>query len=271
MKFSKFKEEILKNNFSQSYIFEGDDNFLELISKFFISRVLNPDENIRYKTEIDNGTYPDILYVEPEKNHISISKIRNIIDYVQQKPIYSKFKIVVIKNSEFLGIEAGNALLKTLEESFEYVIICLLVNNRFRLLNTIQSRCIFVTDDNYLEKTDFSNYSELLNILDMALNKDFMAIYSIKNREYLLSLKDDNDFLNIVYKFFKDFYFYLSTKSTNFDNNVLKIFQRYSNYDISKVYNILETVDSVKNNLKNNLNFQLSIEKIFVEILRKEN
>lgn len=270
MKFSKFREEILKNNISQSYIFEGDIKFLNLISNFFISRALNPEENSRYESEIENGTHPDVLIVESEKNHISISKIRNIIEYVQQKPIYSKYKLVMIENAQFLGIEASNALLKTLEESFEYVIICLLVDNRFRLLNTIQSRCIFVTDDNYTEKVNYSDYSELLNIVEMALKSDLMCIYSQKNKEYLLSLKEDEEFLNILYKFFKDFYLYLNTKSSNFDKSVLKIFERYANYSISKVYDVLETIDIVKVNLKNNVNFQLSIEKIFIEILKKE-
>lgn len=268
MNFDLFKGELEKNNFSHSYIFEGDVQFLDSVRFFLPSKILNSSNDFKMESEIKNGTHPDLLLIDSEKNRISIDEIRNLIEYVQKKPIHSKYKLVMINNGEKLGVEASNALLKTLEESFDYVIICFLVENRYRLLNTIQSRCVFVTSTNYSDNIKYEDYPELLSILDAALKGDFMALYSTKNRDYLLTLKEDENFIKMLYNFFKDFYMYLITKSENFDINILKIFQRNENYNLDKISKILDTIESVGQNLKNNVNFQLSIEKIFVDILK---
>lgn len=270
MKFSQFKENIAFGNFYHAYIFEGDSDFLSSSSSFFVESILNPKGNSRYEVELKEGTHPDLLIVEPEKNHISISTIRNIIDYVQVKPIYAEYKVVIINSAQQMGIEASNALLKTLEEPFDYVIICLLVNNKSRLLDTIQSRCIAISQDNYTEKFDYSNYDKLIEVFELAMGGDFMAIYSSKNREYLMSLKDDENFLNILYNLFKELYFYINTGSVRVDKKMSNIFEKHRDYSIDKIENILNLIEEVKRNLKNNVNFQLSIEKIFVEILKKE-
>ena len=49
---------------------------------------------------------------------------------------------------------------------------------------------------------------------------------------------------------------------------ILKIFKNNINYDKDKLLKILDTINIVRENLYNNVNFQLSIEKIFITILR---
>ncbi|MDD7765483.1 MAG: hypothetical protein PT934_06925 [Peptoniphilaceae bacterium] len=268
MNLELFKEQLKEKNFSQSYIFEGKDEFLKSLCSEFIQKVLNPMDDMKISAEILNQTHPDLMIIEPEKNTISIEKIRNMIEYVQIRPLDAKYKLVVINNADCLKNESSNALLKTLEESFDYVIICLLVKSRYKLLSTIRSRCIFVSESDNSFEFDFSLYEELFEIVSVTLNGDFSAIFNSKNKEYLLTLKEDYNFLPALYEFFKEFYIYIETGLEPNDRILKKFFKIHNDIMISKVDKILETIDLVRNNLYNNVNFQLSIEKIFVMIAR---
>lgn len=265
MNFNTFKESVDSNNFSQNYIFEGNENFLNEALEYFLKKVLNKENDFKIKRQIEERTHPDLLFIEKEKNNIPIEKIRNLIEYVQKSPV-SKYKIVVIKNGELLRKEAANALLKTLEESFSYVIIVILTNSRYNLLDTIVSRCLVVSCEK-IEKINFKLYEKLLNLIDMALDKNFSSITNFENMNYLLSLKDDKDFLKVFFEVFKEFYIFLETKNQNIDENLLKIFKKYTDYKKEKVLKILYSIQTVKENLNNNVNFRLSLEKIFVDIL----
>ena len=111
-------------------------------------------------------------------------------------------------------------------------------------------------------------YGKLLEILSLALKGDFFAIYDSKNKEYLLGLKEDKNFILLLYNFFKEFYIFLETGKEITDNEISKIFKNNISFNKEKLLKILDTIDVVRENLYNNVNFQLSIEKIFITILR---
>lgn len=268
MNYTLFKEKIEFFDFSQNYIVEGSETFLDSVSKELTLKVLNPEDDFKIFREIEEQTHPDLMIVESERNNISIDSIREMIKYVQKRPLEGKYKLVIIKGGQFLRAESSNALLKTLEESFDYVIICILVDSRYKLLSTIRSRCIFVSEVNSSENFDYSDYGRLLDILYLALKGEFLAIYDSKNKEYLLSLKEDRNFIPLLYNFFKEFYIFLETGKDVSNEDILKIFKNNINYDKDKLLKILDTINIVRENLYNNVNFQLSIEKIFITILR---
>lgn len=267
MNLTLFKEQMNLGKFSQSYIFEGDENFLDNLLEDFIQKVMNPENDFKILKEIEEKTHPDLLVINPEKNNISIDSIRNMIEYVQKRPLNSKYKLVIIKNAEYLRKESSNALLKTLEESLDYVVICIAVNSRYKLLETIRSRCVFVSQVDFSVKFNYEDYEELLKLISLALNGDFSCLYNSKNKEYLMSLKEDEKFLPILYEIFKEFYIFLEVKNENIDKNLLRIFRNNENFKKEKIEKILENIEMVRENLKNNVNFQLSIEKIFITIL----
>ena len=136
MNYTLFKEKIEFFDFSQNYIVEGSETFLDSVSKELTLKVLNPEDDFKIFREIEEQTHPDLMIVESERNNISIDSIREMIKYVQKRPLEGKYKLVIIKGGQFLRAESSNALLKTLEESFDYVIICILVDSRYKLLST---------------------------------------------------------------------------------------------------------------------------------------
>lgn len=94
--------------------------------------------------KILSGNHPDIIYVSHEKDtSIGVDEIREqIMDTVDIRPYSSAYKVYVIPDAEKLTVQAQNALLKTLEEPPEYVVIILLASDEKQLLDTIRSRVI---------------------------------------------------------------------------------------------------------------------------------
>lgn len=88
--------------------------------------------------------HPDLLYVTHEKpGLISVDEIRaQVSDAVEIRPYEGGKKIIVIDEARKMNPQAQNALLKTLEEPPEYVILLLLCDDDRALLDTIRSRCV---------------------------------------------------------------------------------------------------------------------------------
>lgn len=88
--------------------------------------------------------HPDIIRTEHEKPTVlSVQEIRDqVVNTVSVAPYYGPYKIYIINDAQLLNEHGQNALLKTIEEPPEYVLIFLLTDNADALLDTIRSRCI---------------------------------------------------------------------------------------------------------------------------------
>lgn len=86
--------------------------------------------------------FPDVRWVGMQENarSIKIEEIRDLMSWVALKPFEGAYKVFILKGAERLTPEASNALLKTLEEPPAHTLFILLVENKNRLLPTIQSR-----------------------------------------------------------------------------------------------------------------------------------
>ena len=63
MNYTLFKEKINAFEFSQNYIIEGNESFLDTVSKELTLKVLNPDQDFKITREIEEQTQPDLLIV----------------------------------------------------------------------------------------------------------------------------------------------------------------------------------------------------------------
>lgn len=95
----------------------------------------------------DKDEHPDINYIdmyraEPSKKGLGyIDLIRDgVVNRTDLSPVNGKYKFFIVSGANLLPIPAQNALLKSLEESREYVCIILLTDNAAKLLPTIRSR-----------------------------------------------------------------------------------------------------------------------------------
>ena len=88
--------------------------------------------------------HPDIIRTFHEKpTLLSVAEIREqVVGTIHTAPYYGPYKIYIIADAQLLNEHGQNALLKTMEEPPEYVLIFLLTDNADALLDTIRSRCI---------------------------------------------------------------------------------------------------------------------------------
>ena len=161
MKFSKimgqealkrhFKTALRRKQFSQAYIIEGEAlSGKKMMAKAFASALLcerGGEEacGICHSCRMvaSNG-HPDLVYTTHEKpNQYKIDEIREqLVEDSWLRPFYGKYKIYIVDEAEKITLQGQNALLKTLEDPPDYVIIFLLCTNTQQFLPTIRSRCM---------------------------------------------------------------------------------------------------------------------------------
>ncbi len=95
------------------------------------------------KVLMQAGTHPDFRYLEPAAGSqwITIDVIRELTEWATHKPLLSQHRVAIITAADLLNRQAGNALLKTLEESSEQTLFILLTHQPALVLPTLRSRC----------------------------------------------------------------------------------------------------------------------------------
>jgi DNA polymerase-3 subunit delta' len=91
--------------------------------------------------KIASNSHPDIIHVNPTGRFIKIAQIREIRDYLAFRPNEAQLRVVILQKAQTLNLEAGNALLKMLEEPPDQTIFILITSHEMDLLPTIRSRC----------------------------------------------------------------------------------------------------------------------------------
>lgn len=134
---------IKNNHLAHAYLFAGPAHLgKKTVAMEFIGRLTGADLNQKAQ--------PDILLIEPEtvekegvkkEAAITISQIKKVRHQMGLCPYQSPYKIALIDQAEKMTPEAGNCLLKTLEEPSGEAIIILISARPQQLLPTVISRC----------------------------------------------------------------------------------------------------------------------------------
>ena len=154
----EIKEELKKTintkKIANSYIFSGIEGIgKRQLAREFAKNIMclqggdckDTCESCKKFEEKSNPNYEEINSNEYKKDIITIDQIREkIVNKAYEKPIISNKKIYVINDADKMNEPAQNALLKTLEEPPQYVVIILIVSNDNAILPTIKSRCVIV-------------------------------------------------------------------------------------------------------------------------------
>ncbi|MCA1645237.1 MAG: DNA polymerase III subunit delta', partial [Chloroflexi bacterium] len=151
--------------FAHAYLITGPRSVGKRTFALEIAQALNclapnlderPDHACQHCRLIERMVHPDVRLVRraPERRLISLKPAagagspRDFSDNVQfiqadaqLKPVMGRSKVYVIVNAEELAEDAGNRLLKTLEEPPASVVFLLTAIERGAVLPTIASRC----------------------------------------------------------------------------------------------------------------------------------
>lgn len=225
---------------------------------------------------------------------------------IEIKPYYGPKKIYIISECEKMTVQAQNALLKTLEEPPSYGLIFLLTTNAEALLPTILSRCVVLrmrpVEDSKIEEylmnklqipdykarvcaafargnmgkakalaesEDFEHIKEeavslLKYIQDMEISEIIAAIKKINDYKF-----DISNYLDIIMVWFRDILLFKATKDPNaliFSEEIGSIKKIADRSSYEGIEMILESLEKAQNRLSANVNFELTMELLFLTI-----
>lgn len=94
-------------------------------------------------TQLESLTHPDLSLLLPEEGHrdILIDQVRALQHTLALSPYAGAFRVALLPDFQRATTEAKNALLKTLEEPSDRVVLLVTANAPEGLLPTIVSRC----------------------------------------------------------------------------------------------------------------------------------
>lgn len=119
---------------------------------------------------LKSDTHPNYVYISTDEENkkqnakIKIEKIRDLLPFVQQT--VDGWRVIVIEPAESLNIASANALLKTLEEPGDRIVIILLADHYLKLPATIRSRLQHFALDRMSEAQADAYLTEYLPDLD---------------------------------------------------------------------------------------------------------
>lgn len=214
---------------------------------------------------IDSNNYPDFKIIEPDGKEIKKQQIISLQDEFKNKSFLNNRQIYVIKEVEKLNLSAANTILKFLEEPEDGIVAILLTTNKFKVLDTIVSRCQNLSIS-YNELSEKVLSEENFNLIKLLFSGDglFINYNDIINSlmgDKLIAKKKLLDVEKILM-------FYLDTKACGKNvtifNSLLDTLSSLSSRKIIKVISIIEE-EIVK--LEFNVNYKLWLDQFFAKVI----
>lgn len=259
--------QVNNNIISNQYLLYGENlNEINYDAEALIYNLLVSNSNLKLK--FDRDKLSDLLVIEPEKNSITIDKIRDIAKFVSTKPFESNNKVVLIKQADLMRTEASNALLKNLEEPKPFVYFILLTDNKNKLLKTIISRCQVINYLSERENEEF-DYSQILDILDKSMGQNLLTM--LDSKEYLSNFQKETDVLfDFLIEFYSSFLKFVKTKDgSSLNKDFVKLYRKYPKANERIIVDTLDKIESVRGYFKVNANFELSMEELLLYIMEE--
>lgn len=131
------------NCLNHAYLFYGPAGVGKMTAAMAFAKEIIEKEDPAAKILLSTQAHPDLLVIErqPEKTRLGKEQVSQSLQaWLALKPYRAKHRLVIIRDAHLMTPEAGNALLKTLEEPPEYAIL-ILVSDEGLVMETIASRC----------------------------------------------------------------------------------------------------------------------------------
>lgn len=131
------------DNLSHAYLFYGPAGVGKMAAAEAFAAVILAADDPAGKGLLTGRIHPDMLIVErlPDKTRLGKDQIsREMQPWLALRPYRAGHRVVIIRDAHLLTPEAGNALLKILEEPPDYALL-ILVADEATLMETILSRC----------------------------------------------------------------------------------------------------------------------------------
>ena len=284
------RNQIISNRVGHAYLFNGTRGTGKTSAAKILARAVNclnpkdgePCNECEICKAALSGALTDIVEMDAASNN-SVDDIRIIRDEVNFLPTLAKYRVYIIDEVHMLSTGAFNALLKTLEEPPEYIIIILITANENKLLNTIKSRCLKISFNN-LEESDLISYinieqgmqvpsENLLKMCNGSIGKLMKVNENLE--EYNAVESTTNNFLNgkipNVVKMLSQFEILYKSKEIINDllDYMIVIIYEYINKSKdyrAKFLNLIAIIEDTKNRIVLNNNYDMCIDNLLLKM-----
>lgn len=254
--------------------------------------------------KIDETAYSDFTYINKDKEKIKIDSIRSLQHKISLKS-YSGYKFCLINGVDKFTNEAGNAILKLLEEPKGKTVFVLVADSLENILPTITSRCALYRFSLVPEKNiciwlkdKASDLTSVNDIVRMASGKPGLALRMMNDPDIFEEVMEtENDIkmlmntnlnksfsrigewayyenykidkLDILIQWLRDLYLY---KIGNMNNvvsasNLVGDYAKYSKrMSLNKIAGLIGNIIKAKESIKNNVNRKLVLENIVLKL-----
>ncbi len=313
---SALRAAVQKDNVSHAYIFEGPDGVgkrdtaLKFASMLMCSEEQFPCGVCKSCQLYKEASNPDFHEIIQKDKSISVEEIRNILKGLVIRPLYSKYKVIIINDADAMTIQAQNALLKSLEEPPPYIVFILTVQSSAAVAQTIRSRCqrilfnrlspediMEILESNYglrkpdwefivsyadgvagtaLELAESSHYLELREEV-LEITSSLVSAGDADLFKFYDTFERNNDrvdyVLHVILLYFRDLLIYKETGDTSLLINSDKkdMIIRNVGLPFSHVLKCIQAVWDARRGLDSNANFQLAIEVMLMKIKQANN
>ena len=253
---------------------------------------------------LKSDTHPNYVYVTTDEDNkkqnakIKIEKIRELQPFVQQT--VDGWRVIVIEPAEALNIASSNALLKTLEEPGERVVIILLADHYLKLPATIRSRLQHYALDRLTDDQANAYLNQHLNAEQQTLST---LLLNLSNGMPLAAIElASSEWLTLRSEFINDWYHLVSQKNMpmqyaskwnkqlNFSELIFmfeylladlvayKMEQNVKNsdldfsllaeqYQLEQLFDIYNDVHQAKQMVEQNVQSNLIVDQLFIKLM----
>ena len=254
------------NKISHAYLIEidnYDEDFCCVLD--FVKLILSEkqDEN-NICSLIDSDNYPDLKIIEPDGNIIKKKQLIQLQEEFRNKSFLDNKMIYVIKEADKLNDSSGNTILKFLEEPEDNIIAILVTTNRYKVIETILSRCQVLSiqdNDCFIQLSD--NVIDLIRLISK--KNDLFVNYQYIYSDILTDKLVAKDILNEVEGIFVNYLDYVSNNDEfSCNEEIIKIL---SKLDVEQIIEFIAIIEEEIQKLEYNVNYKLWLDCLFARLV----
>ena len=187
---------ISNDKINHAYLIETNSSNRIALAHTLIEKLLN-NKDITVDDLARNG---DLYVVSTENVIIKKEEIINLKDELSTKSIYSGKRFYIIEEAEKLNKSSANTLLKFLEEPDEDIIAILITSSKYKIIETILSRCQVIRyfNNENIENVELPEFFEKVIDFTIKLSKEKVETIAYINNYFDKDMFDRKVFNDIV-------------------------------------------------------------------------
>lgn len=214
-----------------------------------------------------DGNHPDIrIWTHEKPKTFSVDEVRDMIADVSIRPFSSDRKIYIVPDAHLMRSEAQNALLKTLEEPPEYVVLLLLTGSADAMLETVRSRCQLLELAAKQAEYDPELHRLAVDILLHIASWDLPKIrFVIKSLEPFKAQTDH--ILSLFASWYRDVLYFKAAMDPDrllFPEHLDAIRVASARMSYDGIQHVLDSIHTASARLRANVNYDLTMELLLL-------